>query len=267
MITIIRNSTKYKKLNRLYKKIVSHYFIDNTKFLPQGIDRVYHVHIRKSGGSSVNVAFWNLANYDLKKARREPLLIGNKRSIVRYSDQLINEGNYFYASSHFPIWELNLKPQTFTFTILRDPYKRLVSLYKYYKWVEQVDPKIGYELDPSFYVLKSQKHLLNKTFHDFVNSLSDKYLFGNLFMFDKKLNVKKAIENLYKINRICFQDDLNLYTEELSNDLGLELRLPIAQRKFENVNFEISEGERKIAISLLEPEIDFYNKAVELFKQ
>jgi predicted HTH domain antitoxin len=33
------------------------------------------------------------------------------------------------------------------------------------------------------------------------------------------------------------------------------------------VNFEISEGERKIAISLLEPEIDFYNKAVELFKQ
>ncbi|WP_179315803.1 sulfotransferase family 2 domain-containing protein [Winogradskyella undariae] len=266
MLKSIRNSTKFKKFHRGLKLYISEHLVNHSKNLPDGIDRVYHYHIRKSAGTSVNSAFWALGGYNLKSVGREPILIG-KKCYVRYSAKLINEGYYFYASSHFPTWELDLRPNTFTFTILRDPYKRLVSLYKYYKWVEQVeDDHLGFLMDPSYYVLKKQTELLNKSFSDFIDVLSDKYLYGNLYMFSEILDVKEALKNLSQINKVYFQDQLAYATKDLSIVLNLpKLQLPTSQRKFNNTNYTISLEEKEKAISLLKREYEFYESAKTIY--
>lgn len=267
MFNRVLQSTKFKRYNRKFKIFWAKYCINNSSFLPENIDRIYHYHIRKSAGTSVNTAFWKLAGHELDSVGREPIMIGKGKSFVVNSNILINEGNYFFASSHFPQWELKLPKNTFTFTVLRDPYERLVSLYKYYKWVEQVtDEEEAFRLDPSYFVLKQQHYLLHKSFSEFLDVIGNKYLYGNLYMFSKNINPSEGIKNLENLNKVYFQDNLKFAIEDLSETLMLkDLKLTKPQRKFENSNFVISETEKQKALQLLQPEIEFYNLAREKF--
>ncbi|MEP5253968.1 MAG: sulfotransferase family 2 domain-containing protein [Winogradskyella arenosi] len=266
MIKIIKNSTKFKKVHRGFKFYMAKHYFNHAKHLPEGFDRVYHYHIRKSGGTSMNSAFWDLGGYNLESVRREPILIG-KRCYVRYQMNAINQGYYFYASSHFPQWELSLNTRTFTFTVLREPYERLVSLYKYYKWVEQVeDDNAGFRMDPSFYVLKNQTELLHKTFSEFIDVLSDKYLYGNLYMFSESLDVESGLKCLSQVNRVYFQDQLIEAVQDLQVVLNLpNLKLAKPQRSFKNTNYKIYPDEKEKAMRLLEPEYEFYKKAKAIY--
>lgn len=263
----IRNSSKFKKYHRLLKLHIADKFYNNHKYLPEGIDRIYHYHIRKSAGTSINASFWNLEGFTLASIGREPIVLGKRRSYVLHQAPYIENRNYFYASSHFPMWQLNLPPQTFTFTILRDPYERLVSLYKYYKWVEITDVETGYKFDTSFDVLKKQTYLLNKSFDSFMDALSVKYLYGNLYMFSEGLNVEVALENLKKVSKVYFQDQLTFAFNDLRDTLGQDLKIPEPQRKFDNTNFSISNQEKTKALELLKDEIDFYNRARIIFSR
>ncbi len=258
--------TQLKRFLRKRKRRAAERIFNNSNLDFNGFKRVYHFHIRKSAGTSVNSAFWALGGLTLKKLKREPLAIGKNFIFVRNNRELIEEGNYHYANSHFPFWALNIPLDTFTFTILRDPYERLVSLYKYYKWVEITDGKTGYKLDTSFYVLKAQKKLLNKSFGEFIDVLSNKYLFGNLYMFSENLAVEEALENLNKVDRVYFQDKLGRSFEDMKETLGLnKIEMPKPQRKFDNSNYDISSDEKEKAISILKKEIDFYNRAREKY--
>ena len=239
--------------------------IDNSKFLPEGIDRVYHIHIRKSAGSSLNNLFFAQADLTLKELWREPLYIKNGRVFVQHQKEPINRGNYYYASSHYPVWDLQLPPKTFTYCILRDPVDRLVSLYKYYCWVAQVDDKTGYANDPSYFVLLAQQNLLNKSFIDFVNELSPKYLYSQLFTFDKDLNPVKGIELLKQVNKVYFFDELNFAINDLVDTLALKPAPLSRERSFKNVSYTVTSEDRKLAAEILAPEIEFYNKARQLY--
>ncbi len=266
MISRIINSYTYKKYHRKLKFILASRFYNNSKYLPEGIDCVYHIHIRKSAGTSVNSAFWNLGNFTLKKIGREPLVLSQKYSFVCFNKDLIEAGHYLYASAHFAQWELNLKPNTFTFTVLREPYSRLVSLYKYYTWVEQVDDQTGYNLDTSYYTLKAQKHLLGKSFKDFVDVLSDKYLTNQLYTFSQTLNVADALNNISKVNRVYFQDQFEHAILDLERSLGLQLHVK-NERNFGDIPINISEEDKQYALSKLQDEIEFYNKVVMTYKK
>lgn len=258
----IKNSSKYRYYSRKLKVLIANNLYNNKKYLPHGIDRVYHYHIRKSAGTSINAAFWHLDNLTLQSIGKQSVILGRKRSYVRINLNYIENVNFFYANSHFPMWQVHLPDNTFTFTVLRDPYERLVSLYKYYKWVEITDYKIGEELDPSFNYLKSQKYLQNKSFGEFIDILSKKYLFGNLYMFSERLDVDEAMKNLSKVNKVYFQDNVSFAVEDLKKSLSLkELELPKPQRKFNNNNFEITQIEKEKAISVLKCEIEFYIRA------
>ncbi len=256
----IKNSWTYKKYYRKFKIFLAVNFYNNAKHLPKDIDRVYHLHIRKSAGTSINSAFWGLENFSLDTVRREPIILGKKYSFVRYSKELIEKGNYLFASAHFAQWELNFKPNTFTFTMFRDPYKRLVSLYKYYCWVTQVDDDLGFKLDPSFFVLKKQHNLLNKSFKDFIDNLSDKYLLNQLFMFSQSLQIDEGLKNLKKVDKVYFLDNFDGAVKDLSETLNLSLNIR-NERSFKNVEFQISETEKEYALAKLKPELEFY-KAV-----
>jgi len=235
--------------------------MDNSIYLPAGFDRVYHIHIRKSAGSSLNDLFYAQSGLTLNELWREPIYIKNKKVYVQHSKDLINAGNYYYASSHFPIWELDLKPNTFTYCILRNPLERLISLYKYYCWVYQVDPKTGYQLDPSYFVLLKQKHLLNCSFSTFVQQLSDKYLYSELYSFDKQLNPHKALHWLGQVNKIYFFDHLDYAIKDLTEILHLAPKPLSRTRSFKNVDYKILPAELEVAKQLLKDEITFYNTA------
>ena len=143
--------------------------------------------------------------------------------------------------------------------MFRDPYKRLVSLYKYYCWVTQVDDETGYKLDSSFFVLKKQNHLLNKSFKDFIDNLNDKYLTNQLFIFSESLNIKEALINLKKVDKIYFQDNFYDSIKDLRQSLQLSLQIK-NERNFKNVKFKINNEEKEYAIYKLKNEIEFYNK-------
>lgn len=260
LLSKIRNTWTFKKYHRSIKKFLAAKVYNNAKYLPEGIDRVYHIHIRKSAGTSINSAFWGLEGYNLKAVRREPIILGKRLSFVRYSKALIEKGDYFYASAHFARWQLNLKPNTFTFTMLRDPYERLTSLYKYYNWVDQIDDETGYKLDPSYYVLKEQLHLLGNSFTDFMNNLSNKYLYNQLYTFSEQLDVDEALRNIEKVDRVYFKDNFQASVEDLKNTLQLKELKFKNERRFENVHFTITEEEKTVAINALKKEREFYDK-------
>ncbi|WP_298533205.1 sulfotransferase family 2 domain-containing protein [uncultured Algibacter sp.] len=257
ILSFFQKSSSFKKYHRKLKVYLAANFYNNKKYLPKGIDRVYHLHIRKSAGTSINSAFWGLDGFSLNSIKAEPIFIGRRHSYVRKSKTLIDKGDYLYASSHFPQWQLNLKPNTFTFTMFRDPYKRLVSLYKYYCWVTQVDEVLGRQLDPSYLLLKKQEQLLNKSFKDFIDNLSDKYLYNQLFTFSKSLQIDEAVQNLQKVNKVYFQDNFDASVTDLSKTLNLNLNVK-NERSFQNVAFQISEEEREYALEKLSPELEFY---------
>lgn len=259
ILSFFQKSSTFKRYHRKLKVYLAANFYNNAKYLPKGIDRVYHLHIRKSAGTSINSAFWGLDGFTLNTIKAEPIFIGRKHSFVRKNKVLIDKGDYLFASSHFPQWELNLKPNTFTFTMFRDPYKRLVSLYKYYCWVTQVDDDLGYQLDPSYYLLKKQDHLLNKSFKDFIDNLSDKYLYNQLFFYSKSLQIDEGLRNLKKVDRVYFQDNFDASVKDLSERLHLSLNIR-NERNFKNVAFQISEEEKAFALVKLGPELEFYKE-------
>jgi len=227
--------------------------------LPNSIERVYHVHIRKSAGTSINAAFWGLGGLNLKKLKREPLKIGSKHLVfVRNNVKFIEEGNYFFANSHIPIWNLNLPENTFTFCVLRDPYERLVSLYKYYIWVSKTPKKEALKVEPYYNSLIKHTHWLGNTFSDFLDNIPKKNIANQLFMFSEKYNVKEAHKNINRLNKIYFQDNFKEAITDLSEKLDITLKVK-RERNFGKISYSISKEEKQKAMFLLKDEYLFYN--------
>ena len=126
--------------------------------------RVYHFHIRKTGGSSLDSAFLALGGSELgtiaERARfDENLVEGNGLRFVHHDRGLIAGGDYFFASSHEPIFRIDLPPETFTVTILRDPVKRVVSYLRYLLWA-RANPT-AYELEPYLDKVRAESEFLD----------------------------------------------------------------------------------------------------------
>ena len=97
--------------------------------------RIYFYHVQKAGGSSIRRAFYKLASepekidtYFHSDTLRRGIL-GDKVYVTHHVG-MIDQGNYFFASSHWPMSQLTLPERTFTFTNLRDPIRRFMSRYR-----------------------------------------------------------------------------------------------------------------------------------------
>lgn len=245
----------FKKAKILYARKVN----SNRKLsLPHGKKRVYHIHIRKSAGTSVNSAFWGLAGLSLKKIKRQTLVISKHLVFVRNSKVLIEQGDYFYANSHIPFWNLNLPNNTFTFSVFRDPYSRVLSLYKYYLWIRDTNPKQAIKVEPFYYNLVKQTGWLGNSFSEFLDNLPDKHLLNQLYMFSESYNVQEAINNVAKLDKVYFQDSFASAISDLSNSLMIDLEFK-REREFIIKELQIKDEDKLKAMTMLEPEYKLYN--------
>ncbi|MEK6477326.1 sulfotransferase family 2 domain-containing protein [Catalinimonas sp. 4WD22] len=209
-----------KKAIRTFRNVLEDKEVDKI-FCPPS---VYHYHIRKTAGSSINLAFFdNYVNEDLDEfyqkltKKYNGRLISNKAIIVGWNDVLINKGKFNYAFSHLPMHQLQLPSHVFKFTCLRDPVKRVVSHYNMLMYYQ--------ENDPAHPVFKGEGAWLGNSFEDFLDNLPVHHLKNQLYMFSDILDSSEAFDNIMKLDHIMFTENFTSDLKKLETKLSLQLPL------------------------------------------
>lgn len=186
-----------------------------------GYERIYHIHIRKSGGTSLNQMFLRLATNDeegLYKNLAEikgHRLMENGKIFVGWNKNYINLGGYFYAFSHTPLHELRLPPKTFTITVLRDPVKRVLSHYS--MLVEYRNNNTNPR------VMEHEGNWLGNSFDDFLERIPRDHLLRQIYMFSKKYEINEAYERIMACSHYMFTEDFRTGISGLNSKLDIQL--------------------------------------------
>ena len=242
-------------IRRALHSLQSKWYIAQYRF-PGNYKRIYHYHIRKSAGTSLNSAFWRLANLDLKEMGRRSRVCKNGFIFVRHNPVLINQGNYFYANSHNPAYRVSLPSKTFTITILRDPLKRLISYYRYLNYVK-FEP-LASQTEPYYQEVLKQADILGQSFEVFLQNIPKRDLLNQLYMFSKTYDGHEALETILQCNAVCF-------TETFSQDLStLNERLSLSLQERRDRSFKL---EVQIHPSEIEQAREMLNEECKLFQQ
>lgn len=242
---LLINEIRFNLKNPVYKSKNS-----NNKF-----QRIYHFHIRKCGGTSFNKAFTSYPdgqdNYQYIADKRKAII--NSYPIVGWSLKNLRRGDYWYGYSHLEFDALYpLKKNTFTFSFIREPSERLLSLYN--MLIEYKNKKINHP--PTLKELK----WLGNSFSEFLENIPKKHLQNQLFMFSDEFDISKAMRNLRKINflGITGRDE-----EKLLNYLSLNfgIDLDYVQLRKSSLRYDPSESEKNLMYKKLEDEYIFFEQA------
>ena len=247
----------YKKANQQVYKVINYKEEEEVKKLTANQKPIYHVHIRKTAGTTINFAFLSNANQDnvetfygeLSKKRNQRM-VSNSKVFVGWNDTLLNEGNYSYGFSHTPLHALNLPTNIFKFTCLRDPVKRVISHYNMLMHFQK--NKINHPC------MKTEGKWLGNSILDFV-SLSPKYaMLNQLYMFSKRFDINEASDELSKLDCIMFTEKLSEGLKRLEKSTGW--LLPISNQKKYNHKELISQDQMQKIKELLKPEYTLLEK-------
>jgi len=231
-------------------------------------ERVYHFHVRKTAGTSLNAAFWALGGLDLRAVSDSQAVEGNGLRFVRGNAKLIEAGEYFYANSHLPAHELRLPPATYTITILRDPAARAVSYYRYLLWARS-DPAAR-EAEPFIDEVLAEGAFLDRRFSlrrrrggflDFLDRVPASQLLTQLHMFSPRLDPAEAAERALSCAAVCFTETFAEDLARVAGELGLELAEKRERSFGEKV--EPSEEERELLRERLAPEYAMIDRVRE----
>lgn len=227
--------------------------------------RVYHFHVRKTAGTSLNAAFWALGGIEsTEMGPTVDVITGNGLKFVRGNPSLVAGGDYFFASTHWLQRQVQLPPETFTVTILRDPVTRVLSYLRYLQWVMAapesdiaepfakdvraegrfmtggLDYALGrFTLDrlrteSAIHTLGLRQFLKRVPWlftgaddlQGILRRIPPHRLLTQLHMFSKRMDPAEAAENVLACNAVCF-------SETFSTDLkkiGTALDLPLEER-------------------------------------
>ncbi len=221
--------------------------------------RVYHFHVRKTAGTSLNSAFWALGGLDLRAVSNNQVIEGNGLKFVRGNQRLIEKGDYFFANSHQPAYELRLPPGTYTITILRDPAARVISYYRYLLWARS--NRAAREAEPFIDDVVAESSFLDRrvslrrreiTFRDFLERVPTERLLTQLHMFSERLDPSEAAENALACSATCFTET---YAEDLKR-VAAELQLDLSEKKERSFGekVDLSDDERALLRERLAPE-------------
>jgi hypothetical protein len=230
-------------------------------------DRVYHYHVRKTAGTSLNAAFWALAGLDYGAMSNRQLVEGNGLKILQGGAKLIPEGDYFFASSHQPAFKLQLPPRTYTITILRDPAARAISYYRYLLWARSggadraAEPYIDAVRAESAFLdgghrlpfwLRRLLRMREPGFEEFVERVPAEHLLTQLHMFSARLDPDEATERILACSAVCFTETFSEDLERVARELQLDLAERGERRFGETV--DLSPQERDLLRERLAPE-------------
>jgi hypothetical protein len=250
---ISNRAVKPKKTPRLSVKIRDSAFeaygaiLSRRYHIKGGFKRVYHYHIRKTAGASLNYAFWGLGGEDPKYVQRMLRRQNgwcNSNGIVFAGSRIkkINRGHYFYARSHFPAHIIDLPPNTFSVTLFRDPLERVISHYK--MLLEFRENKAGYH---PFQEFLEEVSWLGEDFENFLDNMPREHLLHQLYMFSADLNPDKALGNILShCNYYFFTEDFSRGLAKLGDMLGLSLKEYHKHRSTIQVEIPSSTKERLI---------------------
>ena len=209
-------------------------------FQQQTAPPIYHYHIRKTGGTSINFAFLShsdapdLDNFYRKLARKKnSRLIANERVFVGWNKRLIEGGKYFYAFSHTPAHELQIPKNTFTFTCLRDPARRVISHYKMLRYYQ--------ENNIAHPCMRVEGAWLGDSFDDFLENIPKNHLMNQLYMFSKNYNIEEAEARIRACSYYFFTENMKQGIADLATQLNLEL--PLSHQKKYDIDWHIGESQ------------------------
>lgn len=222
--------------------------------LPAGYRRIYHYHIRKTGGTSLNLIFLGLEGEKAEVVKRRIARSGWSRTIsgnkayAGWNKDLIEQGDYYYAFSHIPAHQLQLPAGTLTLTCLRDPVARVVSHYKML-----VDTQITNRTHP---MLEKEGSWLGSTFSDFIDQMPPEHMLRQLYMFSPTFSVTEAAQRIEDCTFYMFVETFNQGLSELSQLLHIPLQ-PLHAKK-STVTPVITTAELAHLRAKLEPEYELY---------
>ena len=97
---LMSKSVRFRSMVRRNRVKKAKRVVLGKQYLPKPYKRIYHVHIRKSAGTSFNSLFLAQAHLTLDEFWREPVYIKNGKVFVQHQKLYIDQGNYYFASSH-----------------------------------------------------------------------------------------------------------------------------------------------------------------------
>ncbi len=221
--------------------------------LPGGYRRVFHYHVRKTAGTSLNAAFWALGGLELAGFGEPCCARRGEHVFVRHDPALIERGQYLFANGHHSAHTLNLPDATFTVTILRDPIQRLLSYYRYLRFVRD-DPAASAR-EPYGELMREEIESLGADFCDFLGRVPKPHLLAQLHMFSRTYDVAEATERVLSCSAVLFTETYAQDLARLADRLGLVL--PVLYKRRFGEPFKPGVRALKHARGLLADELDF----------
>ncbi len=228
--------------------------------------RIYHYHIRKTGGTSLNKMFFLLNNTkddsmniysEICNSMNHRAVDSMSRIYVGYNPYFIENEDYFYGFSHIPMHKIKIPTEIFTFTIIRDPVERILSHYKML-----LDYEANKNKHPSF---NTEKKWIGDSFGDFISRVPSRHLMRQLYMFSNSFNVEEAVENISKCSHVIFFEDFNKGVKSLFDKLELDMPEIIHEKK-SAVCFEPKYDELLMLRKLIEKELVFYERVKYIYR-
>jgi hypothetical protein len=232
----------------------------SSKIIQNQQQPIYHVHIRKTAGTTINFAFLTNANHQNVEKFYESIakksncrIIKNDKVFVGWNVDLINKGDFSYAFSHTPFHQLNLQPNTFVFTCLRDPVKRVISHYNMLRYFQLNN--INHPC------METEGKWLGNNFDEFIINLPKEHLLNQLFMFSKDFDTQEALERLKTLDSIIYTETLNDGLKHLELLIGWSL--PISNQK----KYGFKEALTSNQISKLKEKLNPEYELIEMIKK